>query len=120
MGLSWTGDGVGSPTATATFADVLMDKYEILTFWDRLKNTMISQISKYRFFSYTEKAQTEAMRKYLNPNIPNIREIEKIVALTFVNSYHNPFGIRALTPGMIEIGGLHIEGNNEKLSPVKS
>lgn len=118
LGLSWTGDGVGSPASTAIFADVLMDSSEISTFWDRLKNTMVSLISKYRFFSYTEKAQTEIMKKYLNSNIPSIREVEKTVALTFVNSYHNPFGIRPSTPGIIEIGGLHIEENDATLSQV--
>ncbi|XP_033229037.1 UDP-glucuronosyltransferase-like [Belonocnema kinseyi] len=115
--LPWTGDGVGSPTASAIYADASLDRYTALTFWERLKNTVHSHINKYRYFIYTEKAQTEAMRKYLSPDIPSIREIERNVALTFVNSYHHPFGMKPSTPGLIEIGGIHIEENDSKLTP---
>ncbi|XP_033229035.1 UDP-glucuronosyltransferase 2B15-like [Belonocnema kinseyi] len=113
----WTGDGVGSPTATAYYTDAFTARYRVSTFWERLENTLHSHINKYRYFTYTEKAQTEAMRKYLSPDIPSVREIERTVALTFVNSYYNPFGIKPSTPGLIEIGGIHIEDDDSKLTP---
>ncbi|XP_033228015.1 UDP-glucuronosyltransferase 2B31-like [Belonocnema kinseyi] len=113
----WTGDGVGSPSATAYYTDGLMRTFTVSTFWERLQNTLHSQINKFRYFMYTEKAQTEAMRKYLSPDIPSVREIERTVALTLVNSYFNPFGIKPSTPGLIEIGGIHIEEDDSKLTP---
>ena len=59
-----------------------------------------------------------AMRKYLNPNIPDIRTVEKSVALTLVNSDHVMFGVKPLTPGLVQIAGIHIEENKSSLSPV--
>ncbi|XP_033228018.1 UDP-glucuronosyltransferase 2B31-like [Belonocnema kinseyi] len=115
--LPWTGDGVGSPSATAYYTDGLMKTFTVSTFWERLQNTLHSQINKFRYFMYTEKAQTETMRKYLSPDIPSVREIERTVALTLVNSYFNPFGIKPSTPGLIEIGGIHIENDDSILTP---
>lgn len=67
---------------------------------------------------YTETFQTEAMRKYLSPNIPNLREVEKNVALMLTNNYHSLFGIRPVTPAVIDIAGIHAEENQDKFTPV--
>ena len=116
---SWTIDAIGNPPSTAFSANVLMDSGFVPTFWGRLKNTFIFHCSKYRFHRIIEKEQTEAMRKYLHPDIPTIREVEKSVALTFTNSYHSLFGIRPLTPALVEIAGLHVEQNDAMLSSVR-
>ncbi|XP_033219248.1 UDP-glucuronosyltransferase 2C1-like [Belonocnema kinseyi] len=112
---SWISDAVRNPDSTAFAPNVLLDS-DISTFWDRLKNTIVTELSKFRFYIYTKEAQTKAMRKYLRPNMPNIREVERSVALTLVNSFHSIFGIRIRSPGFIDIAGIHIEDNDDKLS----
>ncbi|XP_043467651.1 uncharacterized protein LOC122501928 [Leptopilina heterotoma] len=114
---SWIPSAIGNPDSTAFAPDVLMDSAEIKSFWERLKNTFVTQFSRYQFYMYTESYQTNAMRKYLSPDIPDIRQVERSVALTFVNSFYTLFGIRTRTPAIVDIAGVHIEENDEKLSP---
>lgn len=71
-----------------------------------------------KFYRLTEQSQTDSMRKYLSPDIPNIREVEKNVALTLVNSHPILFGVKPITPALVQIAGLHIEANEEKLPAV--
>lgn len=87
------------------------------TFFQRLKSTFVFYQSRYIFEKITH-VQTEAMRKYLSSDIPNIREIEKTVSLMFVNSHHTLFAIRPNTPAVIPIAGIHIEENDDELSLV--
>ena len=117
---SWASDAVGNPDSTAFAPNVMMDSAEVSTFWERLENTIITNLSKYRFYYYTEKSQTQAMRKYLRPDMPNIREVERNVALTFVNSFHSLFGIRIRSPALIDIAGIHVEDTVVATSPVRS
>lgn len=66
-----------------------------------------------------DKTQTELMRKYLSPDISNIREVEKNVALMFTNCHHTFSGVRPLSPAIISIAGLHVEQNTDELPLVK-
>ncbi|XP_033226876.1 UDP-glucuronosyltransferase 2B20-like [Belonocnema kinseyi] len=102
---------------SAAFApNVLMHKAEICSFWDRLQNTIMIHRSKYEYYIYTGEVQTEAMRKYLSPGIPHVREVERNVALTFVNSYHSLHGIRIRSPSLIDIAGIHLEHGHTEMS----
>ncbi|XP_023245856.1 UDP-glucuronosyltransferase 2B19-like [Copidosoma floridanum] len=91
--------------------------FKDLNFWQRLQNIYYYYADNYRFNSITEKVQTDLMRKYLSPDIPSVREIEKSVALLLVNSHPVIFGVKPVTPGLVQVGGLHIEEKDEsKLS----
>ena len=96
-----------------------MMKAEVKTFWDRLQNTVQTHIALQRFFSGTEQPHTEAMRKFLSPDMPNIREIEQNVALSLVNSHRTLQGIRPTTPNLIEVAGLHIDEDHSNFTTVR-
>lgn len=113
---SWV--NAGNLDSAASAPNVLIDKAEISTFWDRLQNTIMIHRSKFEYYIYTGKAQTEAMRKYLSPEMPHVREIERNVALTFVNSYHSLHGIRIRSPSLIDIAGIHLEHNDMEMPQV--
>ena len=114
----WLSHNIGNPLSTAFFPTALQEKSEIKTFWDRLQNTVRAKLNIYKFYSNTEN-QSAAMRKYLDPNIPTVREVERSVALTLVNSHYTIFGIRPLTPALVEIGGLHIEEDESNFTRVR-
>ncbi|XP_033212469.1 UDP-glucuronosyltransferase 2B1-like [Belonocnema kinseyi] len=104
----WISRQIGNPLSTAFYPNILRIK-KVQTFWDRLQNTVQAHNTIQRFFTFSEESQTEAMRKFLSPDMPNIREVEKTVALSLVNTHHTLQGARPTTPAFIEVAGLHIE-----------
>lgn len=118
MELPWYNEALGNPNALAFVANAYNDLSEITTFWRRLRNVIRMHQTKYEFYQYTGKAQTEAMRRYLHPNTPDVRELEKTVALSFINSFYTYNGVKSKTPAAIDIAGIHIEQDDKQLSPV--
>ncbi|XP_043483367.1 UDP-glucosyltransferase 2-like [Leptopilina heterotoma] len=113
----WAMNAMALPFSTAFYPSTMMDIGSIETFSDRLKNTLSKYIALWLFCWYTDKPQTEAMRKYLSPQIPSIREVEKGISLLVTNNFHSLYGIHPITPDVIEVGGIHIGQNEDKLSP---
>lgn len=109
---------IGNPMSSSFFPSILVDFPVLTNFWERLLNTMENMIQP-RIFYYYSSPQTDAMRKYLRQDMPDVREVEKDMALLFVNSHYSFHGIRPVTPGFIEIGGLHVEMDHSQLSPVR-
>ena len=116
----WISRQIGNPLSTAIYPNFIMFKAEIKTFWDRLQNTVQSHIATQRFFSVTEEPQTEIIRKFLSPDMPSIREIERNVALSLVNTHYTLQGIRPTTPAFIEVAGLHIEEDDSNFTVVRN
>lgn len=120
MELTWANDALGNPNSAAFVPNLLLNLIEVSSFWDRLWNVVQIHQSNYQFYSSTGKKQTEAMRKYLDPNMPDIRQVERTIALTFINAFYSFNGVKSKTPAAIDIGGIHIEQDDNKLSPVGS
>lgn len=115
MELPWTFSGIGNPASTSFVPNTFFESVTIETFFDRLKNTITFHLNQYIFLKYIEEFQTETMKKYLSPDIPNLREVEKNVALTFTNWQDTYPTVRPLTPAVISIAGLHVEQNTDEL-----
>lgn len=109
---------MGNPQSTAFYPSLYYKRFGIKTFWDRMENTLKSLINSYRYMSYTEN-QSAAMKKHLGPNIPTVREVEKMVSLFFINTFYTLHGVRPIIPEFIEVGGLHIEEDDSTLTPVR-
>ncbi|XP_051160986.1 UDP-glucosyltransferase 2-like [Leptopilina boulardi] len=92
-----------------------MDLSEIGNFVTRLKKNLLKYFQTYQLYYYTQR-QTEIMRKYLDPNMPEIGEIEKNISLILLNSHFNLNSTKAVTNEIIQIGGLHINEDKIKLS----
>ncbi|XP_014213310.1 UDP-glucuronosyltransferase 1-6-like [Copidosoma floridanum] len=88
-----------------------------MTLWERVKNFVSNRRDTSKFHALTGDYQTKAMRKYLGPDVPDIREMEKSVALTLVNDHPVIFGVKPVLPTWVHIAGLHIEENDEHLTP---
>ncbi|XP_043467681.1 UDP-glucosyltransferase 2-like [Leptopilina heterotoma] len=87
-----------------------------MNFPQRLLNTLMGNLIKQQFHYYTAD-QEKFIDQYFGPGFPSIRNLSTQFSLVFVNSHYTLNGIRPLTPSIIEIGGVHIQDNEEKLSP---
>uniref|UniRef100_A0ABD2WSR0 UDP-glucuronosyltransferase n=1 Tax=Trichogramma kaykai TaxID=54128 RepID=A0ABD2WSR0_9HYME len=86
-----------------------------MNWWERLNNVYSHYKALHRFHSLTEESQTESMRKYISPQMPSIREVEREISLVLVNSHPILFGVKPLIPGLVQIAGLHVEESDEVL-----
>ena len=109
-------DFMGSPMNYAFFSGAHTQNAVVTTFFDRLWN-FVKNFKDIQLFYYYTSSQTEGMRKYLGQDLPNVREIEKKVSLAFTYGHHSIHGIRPVTPGILEIGGLHVEADKSELTP---
>lgn len=114
----WVSNFIGNNDNLAYVPNALIMVLGKMNFWQRLNNFFVYYNEIHKFNVLTEKEQTSAMRKYIDPNMPSVREIEKSVALTLVNSHHVLYGVKPITNGLIQVAGLHVEMNESKLSKV--
>lgn len=112
---------MGNPLSDAFFSGFFNEEPTIDTFFDRLWNVYLNYKQIMIFEQYTA-VQTDMMRKHLGlPHLPDIRELERQVAMALVNTHYSYHGVRPITPAVIHVGGLHVvEENAPKLSPVKN
>lgn len=115
----WVSDFTGNDDNPAVVPNALYMAFGQLDFWQRLENTILYHKEVMSYHSLTDEFQTDIMRKYINPNIPNVREVERSVALTLVNSHPVLFGVKPVLPTVVQTAGLHIEENDSTLSRVK-
>ncbi|XP_043471720.1 UDP-glycosyltransferase UGT5-like [Leptopilina heterotoma] len=106
---------VGNPPCMSFMPTALLPKFHLKTFWNRLRNSVLSFLIEILFFLISEK-QSIIMQKYLNKNIPSVRQVERTVALSIINTHHSLRGVKPVTEAVIEIAGLHIEEDNSTLS----
>ncbi|XP_014204618.1 2-hydroxyacylsphingosine 1-beta-galactosyltransferase [Copidosoma floridanum] len=115
----WMSYFIGNDDNLAYAANIYTNKYDANNFWDRMKNMYKHYNNLYKFHSLTDEPQTTAMRKYLDPNMPSIRDIERSIALTIINRHPAIHGPKPVVSSMIEVSGLHIEDNPELPTDLK-
>ena len=92
---------------------------EYMNFPERLINTFWYFYMRH-IFSYYSQPQNNYVEKYFGPGFPGIDELQKNVSLLLVNSHYSLNGVRPLTSTVVEIGGVHIKDNEEKLALVNN
>ncbi|XP_035737423.1 uncharacterized protein LOC118448362 [Vespa mandarinia] len=112
----WLSSLLENPQNLAIFPNNLLHLNSPMNFWQRTYNFLYTVFSKI-YINYFTKYQDEQIRKYIGPNLPSVRQLEKNISIILMNSYFTLDGIRPLTQAYIEVGGLHVQDDGSKLSP---
>ncbi|XP_031829094.1 UDP-glycosyltransferase UGT5 [Nomia melanderi] len=112
----WHNDIIGNPENLAFAPNNLLSFSQPMSFLDRTYNFLHTTYHKLNFQSYASK-QTEIIREYFGEDMPDIRTLERSVAMIFVNSFRSINGIKDSTPGYIEVGGVHVQEDGVEVSP---
>lgn len=120
--ISWINEYNGNSDNLAFVPDVLLTSrtYDRTSFWDRLNNFMSYHSNKRVFYSITGETQTDQMRKYMSPDMPDVREIERSVAVTLVNRHPLLNDAKPVTSSLVEVSGVHVDAVPAKLPPVRT
>ncbi|XP_076761112.1 uncharacterized protein LOC143429385 [Xylocopa sonorina] len=112
----WINDYIANPENLAFMANAFFSYNQNMNFWQRTHNVLHSFYAKWEFNGITS-VQTEMLRKYVSPDAPDIRQLEKKISMVLVNTHTSLHGIKDTTPAYIEVGGLHIVEEDEERSP---
>ncbi|XP_043467685.1 UDP-glycosyltransferase UGT5-like [Leptopilina heterotoma] len=114
--LEWHNDAAGNPHSLAFVPGGMTGFSTKMTFSERLQNTIFSKMMTNDFNRQVE-SQKLFVDKYIGSGYPSIYDLTREMSLILVNSHYSLNGIRPFTPGVIEIGGVHVQDNEEKLLP---
>ena len=113
----WMHDYVGNPSNLASEPSNFARSTFPMTFFKRLENVMLSNYIKWAFDRHV-RYQDAHVEKAFGPGFPNVNELQRDISLTLVNYHHALNGVRAFTPAVIPVGGIHIFDNDDELPEV--
>ncbi|XP_011496133.1 PREDICTED: UDP-glucuronosyltransferase-like [Ceratosolen solmsi marchali] len=110
--LDWYHKSFGNPSMpTFTSGSNILQ----MTFMQRLSNTIFNTLMS-QYIQYHILGQSKYIEKYFGPGYPDTIEIQKDLDLLLVNSHFSLEGIRANTPAIVPVAGLHIKDDDTKLT----
>lgn len=89
-----------------------------MNFWQRLYNSVRTFYDQWYFDYLTRREQDGIIRKHFGPDMPGIRELERKLSLILINSHIALNGIQPRTPAAVDVGGLHVQDEEQTLQPV--
>lgn len=107
-GTSVNYDSMGAPTHMFLYPEIYRQKLRDLTVLDKVLEVIIEAVLKFAYFDYVKEVDV-TLKKYFGKDTPTMHELEGIVDMLFVNS--NPVweGNRPVPPGVVFLGGLHMQ-----------
>ena len=113
----WVNESRSNPMNLAIHPSFFAPYVARMSFFERLNNLYISTYTTLLFKRHVLD-QDAYVEKYFGPGYPDVIEMQKDLAMVFVN-YHQKFnGIRPYVPSIVPVAGLHICDRNETLSQV--
>lgn len=113
----WIYDFIGNPDNFAFAPSNILSYSQDMNFWERMHNFLSIVNTKWEFNRISSE-QTNIVRKYVSPDAPDIRQLERKISMILVNSHISLNGIKDTTPAYVEIGGLHVQEEGVELPAV--
>ncbi|XP_033345713.1 UDP-glucuronosyltransferase-like isoform X2 [Bombus vosnesenskii] len=111
----WLSTLTGNPNNPSFMPGLFSSFGQRMTFWERLHNTFLTNLISWQMNYYLDE-QGVYVKKFFNIDA-SIPELYQDIAAILVNSHHSINGVRPMTTGVIEVGGLHINENSDPLTP---
>lgn len=109
----WFSEKIGNPFHPSFIPSLFTYYDQRMNFWQRLVNTVLMNVVSVQLDYYMNKQQ-HYVQKYFNINA-SISELYHDLSIVLLNSHHSLFGIKPLTMGIVEVGGLHVVDDNKPL-----
>lgn len=90
-----------------------------MTFKERVMNLLHQEGLKWVYHFMFDKPAYELAKKYFGQSLPPLSEIAKNTSLLLVNTHFSLNQPRPLVPNIVEVGGIHLQPPENKLSKVR-
>lgn len=113
--MQWCPDRIGV-TDNPSFVPVFTSQYTSkMSFLQRLENTIMNVFFKIWYRYEVQVKEKSIIEKHFGRRIPDLQELGKNVSAMLVNTFHSMNGVRPLLPGVIEVGGMHLDHSRKPI-----
>lgn len=116
--MPWSPDRVGlsdNPSHVTTISTNFLDK---MTFVERLENTFVQLYFKLWYRYDIQLKEQEVLEKHFGRKITDLSDLARNTSLFLVNTFFGLNGVKPLLPGVVEVGGMHLDPNRKTIPPV--
>ncbi|XP_047507431.1 UDP-glucosyltransferase 2-like [Pieris napi] len=85
-----------------------------MSFFQRVENTIVHYLSD-KVYQTLGENERRLIEESFGRRIPDIQELANNQSLILVNSYHVLNGVYPRVPGIVEVGGIHIQPKNDTI-----
>ncbi|XP_059055471.1 UDP-glucosyltransferase 2-like [Achroia grisella] len=113
--MPWSAERIGvteNPSYMPVLTSTIINPYSFL---ERLQNTFLSYYYRVWFKYAVQVKEQEIIEKHFGRKIVDLNELGKNTSLMLVNLIHSLNGARPLLPGLVEVGGMHLD---ETVKPI--
>jgi glucuronosyltransferase len=109
----WSNDRTANPDHPAYVPNYFAQYTDRLTFWERLQNTVQTEMIKWVYYYFSELPMHRIASQYFGNDLPALSDIARNVSLVLVNTHFSVNYPRPTVPVVVEVGGLHIQSPSE-------
>nr|WEU75318.1 uridine diphosphate-glycosyltransferases 46A16 [Glyphodes pyloalis] len=106
--IHWSADRMGVSDNPAYVPVVSSHFTPQMSFRERLENTFLSAYFKIWFRYQIQMKEQEIIERHFGRKIVDLNDLAKNTSLMLVNVFHSLNGVRPLVPGVVEVGGMHL------------
>lgn len=107
--LPWHNDRMGNPDNPSYIVSVFSGFTSQMDFTSRIKNTIGLTFAKAYHKMYYAGPAEKLIKKNFGTGIPKLADIVSTTSVFLVNSHFSLLQSRPLVPGVVEVGGLHVQ-----------
>ncbi|KAJ8730593.1 hypothetical protein PYW08_002006 [Mythimna loreyi] len=115
--LQWSSDRVGLPDNPSYVPTITSAISSIGSFSERLENTAMQLYFKLWFRYSIQVKERIIIERRFKRMVPDLDVLARNVSLMLVNTFHSLNGVRPLLPGVVEVGGMHVNHGSSQTIP---
>ncbi|NP_001243973.1 UDP-glycosyltransferase UGT47A1 precursor [Bombyx mori] len=106
--LPWVNDYLGNPETASYIPSYMMGYGQHMSLWERLSNTIAIILAKI-LYTYKSRIPSQVIVDRVFGHGNNLQKLAKNYSVILSNSHFSINEVRPLVPGLVEVGGLHLD-----------
>ncbi|XP_011559615.3 UDP-glycosyltransferase UGT5 [Plutella xylostella] len=114
--MPWSAERIGAAELPSYVPTVSTEFTDRMTFLQRMENSFVKLGLKQWFHYLIQEKEQELIEKSLGKKV-DLQALAKNTSLMLVNTFHGLNGVRPTVPGLVEVGGMHLQRARKPIPP---
>ncbi|CAH2108577.1 unnamed protein product [Euphydryas editha] len=116
--MPWTAERIGA-TDNPSYVPIITTSFTAqMKFLERMENTFMKLFLSYWYRQAVQMKEQAMIEKHYGIKIPELSHLVKNISLILINTHHAFNGAKPLVPGLVEVGGMHLNSRREVIPEV--